>query len=254
MKSPSLFFKSALAVGILLGCPVLFGQAGPGNAGDQVEMLAPRESAPRSNAEFYELQTTIEELRRQMDQLRLDVEAYRAREMTPEVYENILRRLTPPPMTHEVVLTNGTVVRGNIIDENIDQVTLETSLGTLTLDKEDVRSINQITNVNPNLQFLGDANEEIYDTYRIYTGAVRNNGISRGDFVRIVFKLWNAQTELVASDSAFIDGSRRIYLSGVTSDTALEPGAEGDYRVRVNIARDAGISYMTREIHWERLE
>ncbi|UCD37030.1 MAG: hypothetical protein JSW54_09340, partial [Fidelibacterota bacterium] len=204
--------------------------------------------------DFYDLQTSMEDVRRQMNQLRVDVEAYKSREMTPEVYRTILRRIQPPKMTHEVLLTNGTVVRGTIIAENIDELTIETSLGNLTLDKSNVRSIQDIAELKPKLEFLGDAKEEIYDTHRIYTGRVKNTGISRGDFARVIFRLWNAKTELVAEDSAFVEGVSMAYLSGVVTDTAVEPDQSAEYHVRVNVPKDDPVSYITREIHWERMD
>jgi len=243
-----------MAAVILVAPRELPRQENQDQAGAAVEILPPKSTPATPAKEFYELKISLEELRRQMNQLRIDVEAYRSREMTPEVYQNILRRLTPPPMTHEVILTNGTVVRGNIISENLDQLTLETTLGNLTLDKSNIRSIDEITNLNPKVEFLGDAKEEIHEEYRIYTGAIKNTGINRGDFVRIIFKLWNSQAQLVATDSAFVNGNRRVYLSGVVSDTVLDPGQEGSYHVRINVSTDRPVSYITREIHWERLD
>jgi hypothetical protein len=196
----------------------------------------------------------VEELRRQMNRLRVDVEAYKSREMTPEVYRTILRRIQPPKLTHEIVMTNGTVVRGNIITENIDELTIETSVGNLTLSKSNIRSIQDIAELKPKIEFVGDANEQIYDDHRVYTGAVRNEGISRGDFVRVIFKLWSAKTELVAADSAFVEGAMIPYLSGVVTDTALEPGQTAEYYVRVRVDKGNPVGYITREIHWERVD
>lgn len=243
---------SGLLVGLgwIVPVPVLGQDEG---AGATVETLPQADRSPAVSArEFYEVKTSLGELRRQMNQLRVDVEAYRSREMTPEVYRIILKRLQPTKMTHEVVLTNGTVVRGNITSENIDQVTLETTLGLLTLRKSDVRSIDEITHLQPKLDFMGDAKVELHDTHRVYTGKLRNSGVSRGDFVRVIFRLWNAQAELVAVDSAFVDGSTRAYLSGVITDTALEPGQEVNYHVRVEVPSEDPVSYVTRDIHLEQ--
>jgi len=184
----------------------------------------------------------------------VDVEAYKSREMTPEVYRTILKRLQPVKLTHEILMTNGTVVRGNIITENIDELTVETSVGNLTLNKSSIRSIQDIGEIKPKIEFLGDAREEIYDTHRVFTGVVRNEGISRGDFVRVIFKLWNAKTELVAEDSAFVEGATIPYLSGVVTDTALEPGQTAEYYVTVNVDQGNLATYITREIHWERVD
>jgi hypothetical protein len=222
-------------------------------AGETVELL-PQQARQVSYRDFYELKTSIEELRRQMNRLRTDVEAYKSRELTPEVYRTILRQIRPPQLTHEIILTNGTVVRGNLISENMDQLTLETSLGNLTLDKSMIRDIKEITDIAPKLEFLGDAEERIAEDHRIYVGKIRNTGITRADFVRIVFRLWNAQTELVAVDSAFVNGTSRAYLSGVVTDTSVEPGKEVDYRVRVAVDREDPVSYITREIHWDHID
>lgn len=240
-----------LTLGLIL--PVLVGGQEE-EAGQTVETL-PRKTVRRiTYKDFYDLQTSMEELRRQMNQLRVDVEAYKSREMTPEVYRTILKRIQPPKLTHEVVMTNGTMVRGNIIAENIDELTIATSLGNLTLNKSNVRSIQEIAELKPKVEFMGDAREETYDDHRVFTGAVRNTGISRGDFVRVVFMLWNAKTELVAQDSAFVEGSTIPYLSGVVTDTALEPGQTAEYYVRVKVTKDNPVSYITREIRWERMD
>ncbi len=223
-------------------------------AGQTVEPL-PRKTTRRiSYKDFYDLQISVEELRRQMNRLRVDVEAYKSREMTPELYRTILRRIQPPKLTHEIVMTNGTVVRGNIITENIDELTIETSVGNLTLGKSNIRSIQDIAELKPKVEFVGDANEQIYDDHRVYTGTVRNAGISRGDFVRVVFKLWNAKTQLVAQDSAFVEGAMIPYLSGVVTDTALEPGQTAEYHVQVSVAQGNPVGYITREVHWERVD
>ncbi len=236
----------------LVAPTLLWGQK---DQADETVQTLPRRTTRRiSYKDFYDIQTSVEELRQEMNRLRVDVEAYKSREMTPDVYRAILKRMQPPRITHEVVMTNGTVVRGNIIAENLDELTIETSLGNLTLDKSNVRSIQDIAELAPKVDFLGDAHEEIYDTHRIYTGSVQNAGISRGDFVRVIFRLWSANTQLVAEDSAFVVGSAVPYLSGVVTDTAMEPDQTATYHVRVNVPQGNPVEYITREIHWERID
>ncbi|MFB0516690.1 MAG: hypothetical protein ACETWG_08800, partial [Candidatus Neomarinimicrobiota bacterium] len=167
-----------ISLGLALMIPILvWGQQE--QAGDTVATL-PRKTTRRiTYKDFYDLQTSVDDLRRQMNQLRVDVEAYKSREMTPEVYRSILRRIQPPKLTHEVVMTNGTVVRGNIIAENIDELTIATTLGNLTLDKSNIRSIQDIAELKPKIEFVGDAKGQNSAAHRIYTGTVRNAGISR---------------------------------------------------------------------------
>lgn len=222
-------------------------------AGETVETLPQRPRAV-TQGQFYEMQVSMEQLRRQMNELRIAVEAYKSRELSPEVYRTLLNRIKPPRMTHEIVLTNGTIVRGNIISEDINQVTLETSLGNLTLNKSTVRSIGEMADFKPKIDFLGDAREEIYDEHRIYSGRIRNEGITRGDFVRVIFRLWSAETKLVAVDSSFVDGSNMSYISGVFSDTSIGPEKDADYQVRVRVPKGRVVGYITREVRFELLD
>ncbi len=243
---------SSLLALLLISLPIIVsGQKD--KAGETVETLPQRPRAV-TQRQFYEMQVTMEQLRRQMNELRIAVEAYKSRELSPEVYRTLLNRIKPPRMTHEIVLTNGTIVRGNIISEDINQVTLETSLGNLTLDKSTVRSIGEMADFKPKIDFLGDAREEIYDDHRVYSGRVHNDGITRGDFVRVIFKLWSAETKLVAIDSAFVDGSNMSYISGVFTDTSIGPGKDAGYRVQVQVPRDKTVGYITREIRFELLD
>ena len=83
---------------------------------------------------------------------------------------------------------------------------------------------------------------------------MKNEGLNRANFVRVIFKLWGSETDLIASDSAFVDGSETIYQSGIISDTAIMPGESAEYEVRVFVPRDDRIQYITRDAHWEIYE
>ncbi len=244
--------SSTLLALLLIALPVMVGGQ-KDKAGETVEIL-PQQPQAVNQRQFYEMQVSMEQLRRQMNELRIAVEAYKSRELSPEVYRTLLNRLKPTRMTHEIILTNGTIVRGNIVSEDINQVTLETSLGNLTLKKSTVRSIGELADFKPKIDFAGDAREELYDDHRIYSGRVHNEGITRGDFVRVIFKLFSAETKLVAIDSSFVDGSNMSYISGVFTDTAIGPGKDATYQVRVNVPQNKPVGYITREIHFELLD
>ena len=246
--------KAALTLlALLMISPPIIVSGQKDKAGETIETLPQRPRAV-TQRHFYEMQVTMEQLRRQMNERRIAVEAYKSRELSPEVYRTLLNRIKPPRMTHEIVLTNGTVVRGNIISEDINQIILETSLGNLTLNKSTVRSIGEMADFKPKIDFMGDAREELYDEHRIYSGRVRNEGITRGDFVRVIFRLWSAETKLLAVDSSFVDGSNMSYISGVFSDTSISPGKDASYQVRVRVPQGKAVSYITREIHFELLD
>ncbi|MFC1480950.1 hypothetical protein ACFL6E_01730 [Candidatus Neomarinimicrobiota bacterium] len=240
----------ALGATMLLGgLTPLFGQD---EAGEEVE--AKRRPKLVTQRQFYEMQLSMEELRRQMNQLRIDVAAAKSREMTPDIYRLILKKIKPTVLTHEIELTNGTLVRGNIIKEDMNELTLETSLGALTLEKSTIRSINKVAGLLAAIDFVGDAREEIYDDHRVYTGEVVNNGIIRSDFTRVIFRLWSADAKELAVDSSFVDGAGMAYLSGVVTDTAIEPNQTVPYQVKVRVAKDAMVNYITREIRWEQFD
>ncbi|MCH7686929.1 MAG: hypothetical protein IH899_09650 [Planctomycetes bacterium] len=81
-----------------------------------------------------------------------------------------------------------------------------------------------------------------------------NDGVTRADFVRIIFKLWDSKSELVAQDSAFVVGEALTYLSGVASDTALNAGQEAIYQVRVDVPDNIHVEYFTREINFNQID
>lgn len=234
---------------MLTGLRPLFGQD---KAGDKVEI----KRRPRlvTQRQFYEMQISMEELRRQMNKLRLDVAASKSREMTPDIYRLILKKIKPTVLTHEIELTNGTIVRGNILKEDMNELTLETSLGALTLDKNLIRAINKVAGLAAAIDFVGDAREEIYDEHRVYTGEVINTGILRSDFTRVIFRLFSADSKQLAVDSSFVDGAGMVYLSGIITDTAIEPGQTVPYQVKVPVAKDARVNYITREIRWDQFD
>ena len=96
--------------------------------------------------------------------------------------------------------------------------------------------------------------QKIETNYRVYSGLVKNEGLDRANFVRVVFNLWGSETDLIATDSSFVDGSKIIYQSGIISDTSINPGESADYEVRVFVPRDERVQYITRDVHWEIYE
>ena len=164
-----------------------------------------------------------------------------------------LNKIQFPHLTHEIELTNGTLVRGTIIQENSDQMIVKTQIGQLTLDKAKVAKIKNISPNVPEVIFEGDAIDEIYPSNRVFAGTVINDGYRRADFVRVIFKLWSERTELIGVDSSFVEGTKHVFNSGVISDTSIEPGYSADYIVKVD-ADSALVRYVTREIKWDVFE
>ena len=202
---------------------------------------------------FYPQEEKINDLIDEISTLKAQVRDYDSRIRNWDSSVDIFRKIQYPHLTHEIELTNGTLVNGNIIQENSDRMIVKTQIGQLTIDKSNIATIKNISPNIPDLEFKGDAAEEIHSDYRIFSGEIINNGFRRADFVRIIYKLYSEQTELVGIDSTFIDGSKFIYKSGVISDTALEPGSSVDFVVKVS-ADSSLVRYMTREVKWDIFE
>ena len=128
------------------------------------------------------------------------------------------------------------------------------STSSLSFWEKTVDNIREVASLLADISFIGDPQEKIEPNYRIYNGIVKNEGLNRANFVRVIFKLWGSETDLIASDSAFVDGSETIYQSGIISDTAIMPGESAEYEVRVFVPRDDRIQYITRDAHWEIYE
>ena len=143
------------------------------------------------------------------------------------------------------------VVRGPLNPETIENIIIQTQIGQLTLDKADVSNVKEIASIDANVEFTDEPDEKINANYHVYSGTVQNKGLETASFVRVIFKLWSSETELIAIDSSFIDGSQIIYRSGINTDTALKPGESGEYVVNVKTPIDSNVQYITRDIHWE---
>ena len=207
------------------------------------------------NAEpFYPLKETVEDIQAQLNDLHARVIEYEMRVSTPSFNTEVLKMIKVPQLNHEINLTNGTLIQGTIIQENMDQIIVQTQIGQLTIDKGNVEAIKEIAPASAKINFDGDADEKIMAESRIYSGTVTNTGLHRGDFVRIIYQLWGGETDLISSDSTFIEGSQVVYHSGIMTDTALRPGETAEFFLEIKSPSDKKVQYITRDIHWESYE
>ena len=202
---------------------------------------------------FYPQEQKVNELVEEIAALKAQVRDYDSRIRNWDSSVDIFRKIQYPHLTHEIELTNGTLINGNIIQENSDRMIVKTQIGQLTIDKSDIATIKNISPNIPALDFKGDGTEEIHTDYRVFSGEIINKGFRRADFVRVIYKLYSEQTELIGIDSSFIDGTKFVYKSGVVSDTSLEPGSSVNYIVKVD-ADSSLVRYVTREVKWDVFE
>ena len=88
----------------------------------------------------------------------------------------------------------------------------------------------------------------------LFSGSLKNIGSRRGDFVRIIYHLWENDTKLVISDSTFISGNTVQYMNGVISDASLNPGETGTFDLVNQIPDSINVTYWTKEIRADVFE
>ena len=219
------------------------------------EVLSAENEAMESKP-FYPYRDAITDIQEEMSELRAKVLDYESRIKNHDNSLETLHKIQFPHLTHEIELTNGTLVQGKILHENSDRMIVKTQIGQLTIDKSNVSKINNISPNYPEVEFEGDPviDSVATDHRRIFSGEVINNGFRRADFVRVIFKLWSEKTELIAVDSSYVEGTTFQYKSGVISDTAIEPGNSARYNVHVKTDSTKVIRYITKEINWDIFE
>ncbi len=219
------------------------------NTQSKVNLLFSEETKP-----FYTVDPKLEEIESEIALLKEQVIQYQSQISTPNFNTQVLKLLKNPGIKHEIQLSNGTTIQGVIIYENANQLIVDTQIGQLQINKNEVLNTEDILPPVANLEFIGDAIEEVYQNKRAYKGSIKNNGLKRADFVRIIYTLYDQNSELIAIDSAFISGSKQIFNSGIISDASINPGNFAEFYVEINTESEKEVKYFLRDIRWEYFE
>ena len=201
---------------------------------------------------FFNYDTDIKQLQNQVDSLRAMVSLLQKFQAMPTLNQDIINLIKVPDMQHRVELTNGTIVMGEIIDENSDELFIQTTLGRLAITKDKVISVQQELPPGPKVEMVGEPNVNVYPDREEIIGTVINSGEIRADFVRTEAKLWSPSTKLIVIDSAFVDGNMITYKSGVISDTSLNPGETANFKIIIQKPSVPDVGYRTYAIRWVR--
>ena len=212
---------------------------------DDSEVKSIRDSEP-----FYPMDETVDDIQNQINDLKSRVIEYESKINNVALDPNLLQMIKAPTLSHEIELINGSIVQGSILQEDVDRIILKTQIGQIRIEKSDVISIKEIAPNSPDLIFDGEPEQKIYDDKRIFSGSVINNGMRRSDFTRVIFHLWDEDTNLISSDSAFVDGTIIQYKSGIVTDCTIESGDFAKYEVAVPIPDTTNVRYITKEIHF----
>lgn len=203
---------------------------------------------------FYTVEPKLEDIESEIALLKEKVIQYESQISTPNFNTEILKLIKAPKIKHEIELSNGTIIQGTIIYENVDQIILETQIGQLQINKDEIIKTSDVLPPIAKLEFVGDAIEEIYEDQRRYNGTIRNDGLRRADFVRIIYTMHDQESNIVATDSAFVKGEKKIFNSGIISDASIEPGGFADFYVIIDVDSEKNIQYFLRDIKWEYVE
>ena len=190
----------------------------------------------------------------------------------------------------EIILTNGSTVYGKITYQDQDIIYVETLIGGLTLQRENVkRVVENITQLPDSVEtdaertrrndileikkeeentifqpstkllansiLIGDIYEEVdFRGNRILSGDIKNIGEARADFVKInfVFRMnWQGKTK---SLTAFVRGAKHVFPdSNIESDSSIELGAVAEFELVVPADFGTFIGY-SYSIDWEQYD
>ena len=203
---------------------------------------------------FYTVEPKLEDIESEIALLKEKVIQYESQISTPNFNTEILKLINAPKIKHEIQLSNGTIIQGTIIYENSNEMIVETQIGQLKINKNEILTIEDVLPPIAILEFIGDGIEEIYKDQRVYKGTIKNIGLKRADFIRVIYSMYDENSNLISTDSAFVSGDLKKYNSGITSDACLNQNNFADYDVKIKIPSDQIVKYFLREVRWEYYE
>ena len=205
---------------------------------------------------FYPLKESIDDLQYQINELKARVTEYESTLHAPSLNAEILKLIKTPTLNHEIDMKNGTLIQGTILQENSDQLIVETHIGQLKIDKAYVENITEIEPLQPDIVMNDDnlIEERTSKNSVSFSGTLINKGGRRGDFIRVIYHLWENDTDIILSDTTFISGNSVIYSNGVISDASLDPGDTGTFSLQIAIPDSVNITYWTKEIKADAID
>ena len=201
---------------------------------------------------FFELKSSIDLLHQQVDSLKKVISTYEEGKGTmPTIDEDLLNLIKVPQLRHRVELQNGTIVNGEIIEEDELGIIIQTSIGQLAIEKDRIIDIMEDLPPIAKVELISEPFVDAFPDREEITGSIKNIGTNRADFVRVIAHLWSPTTSLLQQDSVFISGKNQKYYTGIKSDSALEPGAIVDFKITIPLNEADEVSYRTYEVRWE---
>jgi len=198
---------------------------------------------------FFELKSSIDILHQQMDSLKRVISVYqKGRGPIPTIDEELLNLIKIPQLRHRIELQNGTIVNGEIIEEDDLGIIVQTSIGQLAIERDRIVNITDDLPPNAKVELTGEPFVNAFPDREEITGKIKNIGSKRADFVRVIANLWSSTTMLIQKDSVFVTGEKQKYFSGIRANTALEPGSVSEFKLVIPLSEGDKVSYRTYEV------
>jgi len=205
-----------------------------------------------SGEPFFEIKSSIDFLRQQVDSLKKIISVYEeGKGAMPNINEELLELIKIPQLRHRIELQNGTVVNGEIIEEDDLGIIVQTSIGQLAIEKDKIIDIGEDLPPSAKVELLNEPFVDIYTDREEIIGSLKNIGTKRADFVRVIARLWSPTTQLLYQDSVFVSGQNTKYYTGIKSVTSLDPGSISEFKITIPIDSKDKVSYRTYEVKWE---
>ena len=205
-----------------------------------------------SGEPFFEIKSSIDVLRQQVDSLKKIISVYEeGKGAMPNINEELLNLIKIPQLRHRIELQNGTVVNGEIIEEDDLGIVVQTSIGQLAIEKDKIIDIGEDLPPAAKVELINEPFVDIYPDREEIMGTIKNVGTKRADFVRVIANLWSPTTQLIYQDSVFISGQNTKYYTGIKAKTSLDPGSISEFKLVIPINENEDISYRTFEVRWE---
>ena len=159
---------------------------------------------------FFELKSSIDLLHQQVDSLKKVISTYeKGKGAMPTIDEELLNLIKVPQLRHRIELQNGTIVNGEIIEEDQLGIIIQTSIGQLAIEKNRIVDIMEDLPPSAKVELTSEPFIDAFPDREEITGSIKNIGTKRADFVRVIAHLWSPTTALIQKDSVFISGQNQ---------------------------------------------
>ena len=190
----------------------------------------------------------------------------------------------------EIFMKNGTRMYGNVLDQDVSTITIETFIGQIVISKEEVLRVENIAGVDEELGFdlethpflagaynriIASGEESVQENIMIseypanpvlvgkieerrdklnnarFSGTIKNEGGTRADFVRIRFIFRTDWSGGTKEFTSFVKGSIHTFDNGVTTDASLKPSESAEFELFIPQEFSTHLGY-SYKIEWEK--